>query len=75
MDALPAYAQLTQLPQTSQQQQQQPLWLADAVLAARMQFLLQVLVPCMPVLAQVRPSLTPTSTMIRALCSLFGVLL
>ena len=63
VDQLPAYAMLTQLQpscvvqqQQQQQSEEQPVWLADAVLASRVQFLLQVVVPCTPRLAQVRLS-------------------
>lgn len=47
-----------------------PLWEADAVLASRVQFLLSMLGPCMPRLAQVRghvPRHMPLSLMRRAL--------
>lgn len=60
MDELPSYAELTRPAAASYQTQhdgaqgkQAALWLRDSVLATRVQFLMNVLGPCLPVLPQV----------------------
>lgn len=61
LDELPSYAELTRTVASPQpaglhepQGKEVALWMCDSILAARVQFLMSVLGPCLPALSQVR---------------------
>lgn len=63
LDELPSYAELTRTVASPQlpapgldepQGKEAALWMCDSILAARVQFLMSVLGPCLPALSQVR---------------------